>query len=319
MQRLAYNVSGQTMRHLAGSRQASVAWILEDLRYAYGDASRTVASGTANVDTATESTTAIAGPGAANPRSIEVASTSGYAISSQRTRWAYEIVNGDTGEREPIELAGIDTDDALVATRPLACTYPIGSIVQGLTHVTSAVPDAFLLDAERLANDWPARVVWIYADGTRHQEQVRLVHEPESDLFVTAIAADVYDLFPDLGTRNAHHERDVVSPWIRATIRQMRADALAVGLRTELWLAGEQGHWSAVYRTLLHAAGLGNVPASNDGGQAWREYLQRNADAYWNALTKGWGKAEVLEQAQATGIATSSDGASYRPIDYRDL
>ena len=317
-QRLAYNVSGQTLRHHAGARQASVDWVLEDLRYEVGDSSRTLDSGTANVDAATEVTLAIAGPTTANARLIDVASTTDFAISSERARVYYEIVNADNSEREPIELSGIDTNDALLAKHPLSGTYPIGSTVRGLTHVTSGIADAVLLDAERLAGDWPMRIVWIYADGTRHQEQVRLVLDPESDLFVTPIVAEIRDAFPDIDTRDLHHGRDVLTPHVRAQLRQFRADALGQGLRLENWVTGDQGHWCVVYRTLLHLAMLGNYPA-NIEPREYVAYLQRECDKRWAALTKGWGRAEILEQDQATGIAASADGTSYRPQHNWDL
>lgn len=317
-QRLAYNVSGQTLRHHASSRQASVAWVLEDLRYAVGDASRTLDSGTSNVDAATGISTAIAGPTTANPRSIEVASTTGFAISTERAPVHYEILNSDTSEREPIELSGIDTDDALIAKHQLSATYPVGSTIRGLTHVTAAIPDAVLLDADRLAEDWPMRVVWIYADGTRHQEQVRLVVDPESDLFVTALVADIRDAFPDVATRDLHHGRDVLTPQVRAMLRQFRADALAEGLRLENWASGDQGHWCVVYRTLLHLAMLGNYPA-NIEQREYLAYLQREYDKRWAALTVGRAGAEILEQSAATGITTSADSTSYRPRSPMDL
>lgn len=317
-QRLAYNVSGQTLRHSASSRQSSIAWVLEDLRYEVGDASRTLDSGTANVDAATEVSTAIAGPSTANPRSIEVASTAGFAISTERAPVHYEILNADTSEREPLELSGLDADDALIAKHPLVGTYPIGSTIRGLTHVTSAIPDAVLLDADRVAGDWPMRIVWVYADGTRHQEQVRLLYDPESDLFVTAIVADIRDAFPDIVTRDQHHGRDVLTPHARVMLRQFRADALEKGIKLENWSSGDQGHWCVVYRTLLHLAMLGNYPA-NIEPREYVAYLRGEYDKRWDGLTKGWGRAEVLEQNPATGVATSSDGTSYRPTSFRDL
>ena len=104
--RLAYNVTGQTLRHSPPTQQASVVWTLEDLRYDDDNAARTLDSGTASVDTATEVTIAIAGPGQANPRLIDVASTAGFAVSTDRARTFYEIVDAQTGERESLELNG---------------------------------------------------------------------------------------------------------------------------------------------------------------------------------------------------------------------
>lgn len=315
MQRLA-PVTGQTLRHAASSYQSSITWTLEDVRLELG-APVVLATGAAAVDPAAEVTTGVAGPTTANARSIEVASTTDFAVSTERAPVFYEIASGDTGTREQFEVAAIDTDDFLITKTPLSCVYPIGSTIRGLTHVTTAIPDLVLLDADRLEGDWPMRVVWAYADGLRHTEQVRLVRNPESDMFVTAIVADILDVFPDMGTRFEHYGRDVVSPIVRTVIRQVRADALGVGMKLESLLFGDQGHWLAVWRTIVHLANLGNFPgyvAATD----WTAYAKGEYDKRWNALTMGFDKAEVLE-TNAAGVAVSSDGTSYRQRGRWDL
>lgn len=318
MARLNYGISGQTLRHTPGTRQASIVWTLEDLRYAYGNADRTLATGTANVDAATEVTTAVAGPTQANPRRIEMDSTAGFAVSTERARTFYEIVNADTGAREAFEVDGIDTDDALITTTALVGVYPVGSTVRGLTHVTAAIGDDVLLDEDRVEGDLPMRVVWVYADGTRHQEQVRLVHDAEADLFVTSIVADCRGEFPDLDTRPAYLGRDTLPTSVRGTIRKLRAEMLGRGRHLERWLTGEQGHWLAVWRTLLHLAQSGNVPG-NTTAEKWIEYCQAEADKLWHALSTGWGKSEVLELDAADNTTTSSNGTTYQPADPMDL
>jgi hypothetical protein len=315
MQRLS-PVTGQTLRHHAGTYQASIVWTLEDVRLEL-ESPVVLATGTAAVDAATEATTGVAGPTTANARSIEVASTTGFVISTERAPVVYEIFSGDTGTREQFEVAAIDTDDFLIVDPPLSCTYPVGSTIRGLTHITAAIPDAVLFSAERLEGDWPMLVRWAYADGARFTEQVRLVRDPESDMFVTAIVRDVLRVFPDMGTRFEHYGRDVTSPIVRAVIRQIRADALGRGMKLEALLTGDQGHWLAVWRTLVHLANLGNLPGNVDATD-WITYCKGEYDKRWNALTLGYDKAEVLA-TNAAGVASSSDGVTFRQRHPWDL
>jgi hypothetical protein len=311
--RLAYNVTGATLRHSPPTQQASVVWTLEDLRYDDDNAARTLDSGTAVVDTATEVTIAIAGPGQANPRLIDVASTTGFAVSTDRARTFYEIVDAQTGERESLELDGIDTDDALIAKQPLTRAYAVGSTIRGLTHVTAAIDAAVLQDEQRVMGDWPMRVLWVYPDGARHQEQVRLVRDTESDLFVTAIRADIRDVFPDVDTRMAYQGRDTLAPHIRTQIRQIRAILLGKGIRAEESLGGEPAHWCAVWRTLHHLATLGNIPANVDARE-FKDECRMQANAFLDQLTIGSGGKERLDIEPVSGTAATSDSTIYRPL-----
>lgn len=313
MIRLAYNVTSpaQSLRHIPSTRQASLSWILEDAREEIGDGDRTLDSGgPVAVDTTTEVTTAAAGRGQANPSLMTVASTTGFVVGG-----TYEIVG--TNGVEVFEVAVVTTNTSIAATLPLIGSYPLGSTIQGRMHTTATVSASVIQDADRVANDWPMRVVWIYADGTRHQEQVRLVHDPEADLFVVPIVADIRAVFPDVDTRMQYHNRDVLTPHVRAVIRQIRADALGMGIHQERWLTGDQGHWLAVYRTLVHLANLGDFPGNVEVTD-WIAYCKGEYDKRWNALVMGYGKAEVLEQNRQ-GVAAASDGTSYRPVDWRNV
>ena len=304
--RIVYNVTGQTLTHVPSTRQSSIAWRLEDLRYDVDNTtSRLLDSGTAAVDTATEATTAAAGPGQANPRLITMASTAGFAVGT-----IYEI--SGTGGVEFFEVAAVTTNTSITATLPLIGTYATSSTVQGRTHTTAAILAAVVQDEDLVTSDVPMRIVWVYADGTRHQEQVRLVRDNASDLFVAQIVADCRETFPDLDTRSAYHGRDVITPWARSMIRQYRADALEKRIKIEEWLGGEQGHWAVVWRTLYHLARLGNVPANVDPRE-WAEYCKGEYTRRWDGLVVGLAGSEVLKQESISGTAASE------PLDYRPI
>ena len=308
--RLNYNVTGQTLRHVPATQQATIAWSLEDLRYDYGNASRVLDSGTTSVDTATESTTAAAGPSQANPRLITMASTAGFTVGTIERPNFYEIVG--TSGREPFIIDAVSTNVSITTRHPLIGTYASSSTVQGLMHTTAAILAAVLQDEDRAISDYPMRVVWAYADGLRHQEQVRIVRDNASDLFVAQIVADCRETFPDLDTRSTYHGRDVITPWARSMIRQYRADALEKRIKIEEWLGGEQGHWAVVWRTLYHLARLGNVPANVDPRE-WAEYCRGEYTRRWDGLVVGLAGSEVLKQESVSGTAASE------PLDYRPI
>lgn len=306
VQRLIYNVTGQVLRHVPATRQASATWVLEDLLRSTTDAARTLDSGAATLDAATEPTLAIAGPTQANARLIDVASTSGFVVGT-----TYEIVNGDTGEGEYFELGGIDTDDTLYVKHPLAGTYPIGSTVRGVELVTAAISAAVVQDEQRMQGDWPMRVVWTYTGGRHDQEQVRLVRHADGDLDAAAIERDVRDLFPDVDTRMAHHGRPTLGSHVRIVIRQTRSDLASSSIKIEQFLGGEQLHWAVVWRVLWHLARMGNAPGTGDVA-SWATYCKDEHTRFWNELTVGEAGPEVVELEPVTDTTGSSDSTEYR-------
>lgn len=306
-QRLVYNVTGQTISHVPGTYQATIAWVLQDMTLDVDTAARTLDSGTAAVDTASESTTAAAGPGQANPRLMTVASTTDVAIGT-----SYQIV-APSGESEIFECSGLTTNTSILSRLPLFGTYASGSTIRGITCTTAAILAAVVQDEQRVQADEPMRIVWTYADGTRNQEQVRLVRENGADLFVAAIATDLRDIFPDLDTRMTHHGRETLSPHIRTTIRQFRSDALERGEAIEEWLTGEQGHWAVVWRTMLHLAMLGNIPANVDARE-FKDYCKSEYTKRWIGLTSGEGGREVLKLEPVSVTAPGSNDTTYRRV-----
>lgn len=313
MQRLTYNLTGQVLTHVPDVRRASATWVLEDLRYAAGETARELDSGSATLDSATEDTTAAAGPTTSAPRQLTVASTSGFVVGT-----TYEIVSASgNGDRELGILAGTPSG-ALLMEHPLIGTYPTGSTVRGITLTTGALDSTVLQDEERMQSDWPMRVVWTYPDGTRAQEAVRLVRETATDLLIHRVIADLRDLFPDIDTRMQRHGRDTLRPQVQLQLRSMRADFLARGVRQEELLTGEKGHWALVWRTLWHLARLGNSPMGDGltGSSAadWANYCKAEWERRWLALTVGEGGPEVVKLDRVDATAPASEDRTYRTV-----
>jgi hypothetical protein len=321
-QRLRYDLTGQVLRHVPKVRQATADWVLEDLLRSDTDAARILDDGTnVAVDAATQVTTAAAGPSTANPRSIAMTDTTGFVVRHDIETGdpvaTFEIVSVTTGELERFVLAGVQTNAALIATAPLRGSFPSGSTVRGVELVTAALDPAVLQDEQRMQGDWPMRMTWTFPDGSEFRELVRLVRSPGGhDLNVDRALADILLLFPDASTRMLYNGHDTLPGHVRVTVRNMRADALALDIDFENWLTGEQGHWALVWRTLWHLAELGNAPGGdqrNDPRQ-WATYCKDEYDKRWNSLTIGEAGPEVLEIDPVSDTASSSNSTEYRRI-----
>lgn len=318
-QRLRYNVTGQVLRHVPGARQATADWVLEDLLVNVGSSARTLDSGTGvAVDAATEPLTAAAGPSAADPTLLTCVSTAGFTVRTDRDGRPvsrYEIVDA-SGQGERFTLAGVTTNASLHTLEPLTRNYAAsGCTIRGVELTTAAILAAVLQNEQFMLDDRPMRIVWTYADGYRHQEQVRLIRDDAIDLAIDPIIADVEDVFPDIRTRMAYQGRDTLPTTVRAMVRLLRAMALGRKTMLEEWLTGDQGQWAVAWRVLWHLATQGNQPKSATGNEReWLDYCKTEFEARWLALTLGDGHREtvVVEPQQAT--APTSHDESYRQI-----
>lgn len=311
MQRLIYNLTGQTLTHVPDARRASATWRLEDLLRDVSDGDRLLDDGSVNVDTATEAITADAGPTEVDSRSVSVASTTGFVVGH-----TYEIVSA-TGDRELVRLSGLVTDADLVFEHALLGTYPSGSTVRGVELVTAAIDPLVLQDEQRVVGDWPMRIVWTYPDGSRYQEGVRIVREDRHDQLVAAVIRDIRDTFPDVDTRMERHGRDTLMPHVSVALRQFRGDLLTRGIRAEELLAGDKAHWAIVWRVLWHLARLGNAPATGDGSPTateWAEYCRAEYEKFWQSLMVGQGGPEVLPIEPVSSTAPASTDDTYRRV-----
>lgn len=315
MQRLIYNLTGQTLTHIPDTRRATATWRLEDLLRDIDDSARLLDDGSVSVDAATEAITAEAGPTETNPRRVTVASTTGFVVG----HW-YEIVSATAGgDLERVKLAGIETNAALTFEHPLIGTYPSSSTVQGVELVTAAIDAAVVQLERRVQQDEPMRIVWTYPDGYRYQEAVRLVRDSSDDRTITAIVDDVRGMFPDIDTRMQRHGRDTLIPHARMVIRQIRTDLLTRKLVAENYLAGDKAHWVTVWRLLWHLARLGNAPSTGDAGVGvsandWAAYCKGEYERYWHALTAGEGGPETIVTDPVSVTSPSSTDTTYRRV-----
>lgn len=308
--KLRANVSGQTLRHTPAVYQASATYELHDMRRDEDapTADRVLTSGSGTLYDFTTTTDATAGPDTANPRRIPVASTStgSGVFIDKRAPMVVQIV-APSGESEIHHVTGFVTDDYILVDSQLAATYASGSTVRAIHFTTAAIPDAIVNDEQRLQGRWPMRIVWTYASGELHQQQVVLVRHDYGDVDEVQVIADIRSLFPDLEMRLEENGDPTLPDFIDAEYRQQRARYLDRGDEVERFLTGPQGHWALVWGVMYHAAALGHGRDRDRNDTTWIDYCKANRDMYWLGLTEGVSGPETMrtdvvsDTAKATG------------------
>lgn len=308
--RLIYNVANQTLSHVPARRVASATYSLEDMQAAATASNRVLASGAGTLDAASQALTGAAGPSQADPRRIPIGTTAAYLVGT-----TYQLTDA-TGDSELVVCAGVETNAAVIAAHPLTKAYPATtSTLQGVTLTTAALALSVVNNESRMQGDEPLRIVWVYPSGERHQQIVRVVRNDYADADVAQAIADIRDLFPDVSTRLERDGRDTLPSHVSLVRRQVRAMWLDRGEDPEALLAGEQGHWVLVWRTLSHLAELGNAPSIDTVSlTAWQEYCRKMAAEAWSRISIGEAGREVQRADAATDTAASNYDAVYRKV-----
>lgn len=115
-------------------------------------------TGSASVDSATESTTAAAGAGQTDPTKITMASTAGFVAG----RRAYI---SKAGLSETFEIARIDSNTAIYARHPLVNAYASSATVDMTTRATIGVDSAWVAESGNVSPNFNPnaryRVRWV--------------------------------------------------------------------------------------------------------------------------------------------------------------
>jgi hypothetical protein len=314
--KLRANVSGQVLRHTPSVYQASATYELHDMRRDEDApaADRVLGSGSGTLYDFDTTTNATAGPGTANALHVPVVSTSAGSgvYIDKREPMVLQIV-APNGASELFHVDGFVADNYVLAKAPLAGTYPNGSTVRAISFVTAAIPDAVVDDEQRLQGQWPMRVVWTYANGERHQQQVVLVRHDFGDVDEVAVLRDIRQLFPDIEQRLEQHGHPTLPDFVDAEYRQLRSRHLDRGQVLERFLAGEQGHWALVWGVLFHCAALGHGRDRDLADTTWLDHCRDNRDMFWLALTEGVSGKETMHTDVVSDTALP-EGAHYNEL-----
>lgn len=303
---------GETDRDVsidASTPQASATWEVHDLTTTRGSSGYVLASGAATVDTLARSPSAAAGPGTANPRRVAFDDTTGIEVGRP-------YLLEEDGRSELVEVAGLSADAYIDLRHPLVGTYSEAAVLQGL-RLTAALPDSIAATQRFVDFEEPLRIVWTFADGSRWQQQLRVVREDNSDYDKPAVVAKVRTLFPNI---HAALPRDVADPLgdlVDAMHQMVRADTLADGEAPEQLLHGDQGQWVLVWAALHHLAMQGVAPGSeNTDLDRWTRHCEQQLARYTGKTRIGLAGHRTAHIDRTSGSSPTADPTARAPFRF---
>lgn len=166
MTTIIYQQGAQTIRHAPVDRMgvprvvSSATYTILDLRDAEGGTDHEVVASTpAVIPSGSFSLTAAAGPNAADPRRLAVASVAG--IETDRV---YLLQDASSGRQESVRIAGVDAGALeLTLTNGLVRDYASGSTGTAI-ELEGTFPAAVANDEQRLdRGGGPFQVTWVYS------------------------------------------------------------------------------------------------------------------------------------------------------------
>lgn len=292
--RIRSGEAGRVLEHYPAVRQASATWELHDLTFGEESVARILASGSTTLDSASQAVSAAVGRGQANPDRLPMANTSAFVVGRR-----YELVHAEDGRTERVKVVAIYANNYLTTDLPLMGAYPNGSTVRGLRLVTLALPAAVYDDDNLVREGRRLRIVWTYADGTRFQQQARVVRHDATDLVPHEIEEEILRMWPDINTRLTHHNKPVLPGLVASAMNELLTMLRKQGLDPLRYLTGDVGKWAVVWRTLMTQAQLGNVPGSTSADR-WQDYTAEQFERFWPHLTDGTPGEETTETSKST-------------------
>lgn len=297
MNRILYNVTGQTLVHYPLTRAASATYSLERLDRSLDDAARVIASGAATVSTVSTTTDAAAGPAQTMATKVPVVATTSIAVGDR-----LEITD-PSGIAEVFEVDTIVSGDYLLATHPLIGTYASGSTVKGI-KISAAMHDVTAQDETFVeGSSGPLRVVWKYTiEGVLHhvQDQIPIVRHTHGDTDIGDAIATVVDAFPEIAARLKSPTK--LHQWARFCERDLARRMRTKGDDPALYLTGDQGVMLLVWRLVLHAADNGLAPGNRDISE-WAVEARKRFDGAWDGAMGVRAGQETLDVNKATDTA----------------
>jgi len=285
--RITYLATGQTLRHVPPERVTSASYVIEDL---YQDeTNRTVASGSATVDSTATTTDAAAGPAQANPRRVPVTATTGFAVGDNAL-----IVSLDGAVWERFVVDGLSAGDYLVSDVPLVGNYASGSNVYGI-DVSAPFPNATAATESYVDEGRPFRVVWTYTiRGTvyRPQEQIRIVRSTQADVDVAQVVQLIRDSYPDIIARAPEASR--IDSGVRASESFVLNSLRRKGVDPHKFLGGDllrdAVYWRSLCLFATNSSTPGDMPVAD-----WLDYCERKYNQVWNDLVNGEAGINTLD------------------------
>lgn len=306
---LRFEETGRSVWVDAATPQASATWEVHDLTATRGSAAYVLASGAATVDTIARSPSSAAGPGTANPRRVTFASTTSIEVGR---RYLLE----EDGRSEIVEAAGLSADAYVDLRHPLVGHYTAAAVLQGL-RLTAALPDSIAATERFVDFEEPLRIVWTFADGSRHQQQMRVVREDHADYSKPSVIAKVRTLFPGVHAALPRDAADTLGDLVDAVHQMVRADMLADGDAPEQLLHGDQGQWVLVWATLHHLAMQGVSPGSENADlDRWTRHCEQQLARYTGKTRIGLAGHRTARVEPISGAADHNDLTARAPFRF---
>lgn len=308
MNKIVFEQTGQTLRHVPMGVASSATFLLEDLLYSIGQAERVITSGAATVASWTLTTTAVAGPTQTDGTRISVSATTGATVG------APALIVAPDGTRELLKMAGVAAGSYVEAASSLAGVYPVGSTVYGVL-MTASVPDAFAADEDLFKLGHPIRVTWVYTlDGVKRRvpELVEWVrHDVAADGVVGDAVLWLSEAFPDCRERIPDHADFDAMAKLMAT--EVANDLRARRIPPERFLVGDRGRALLCKRILAHLADLGWAPGAHELAQ-WTETTERRYAAALSSLTVGEAGLVTAETSRAEDTSPQTPSQQHRSV-----
>lgn len=294
----------QTLTHVPPTRVATATYVIEDLTLDTDNAARILASGSATVDSLSETTIAASGVGQTNPRRIAI--TNSTAVAGR----TYEIVSDD-GTTERLRCDAVTTSAVLTSGR-MSGLYPVGSSLQGIelraTFPTASAANDDLADDER-----PLRVVWTYTYAgrtVRVPELVRIVRQSADPTpYLAAAETRLRETWPEL-VAQLPARGNSLALLVRGEGTALAAKLRVQGLDPAGFLMGDPGMECLVLSCVWKFGKMGFSPRGWDSCDQWAEESKRDFLNMWNATTANGGPG-----LDAAGVDRVTDTAAtgHRP------
>jgi hypothetical protein len=305
---VVFGLAGQELRHTTPLPVAAATYEILDLRKGQNEPARVLASGAATVAAWTLTLDASAGPTAASPRALPVASTVGPSVGD------HAFIVAASGAVEGIELDGIVAGAQLRTKANLARAYEIGDEVKPAT-ISAPVPIA-VYDLETALDDGQALGVrWSYVlrdVETIVLEQVRLARE---SIALTSAEAEALRMvqrrYPDMpGRVGADVSLDELA---RFATDEIRAEYAARGRQPDRSLEGRPGV-ALIFRKIVQEAAWSGYSPATTNLEAFQARADSQYDAALSRLVVGLGGADAATTSKDSVIDQNPSQVSRAPI-----
>jgi hypothetical protein len=293
-----FNVTGQTVAILVKDGRPTSATFKVQRNYALDDDVAEF-SGAATVDTVTTTTTAAAGQGEADPRRIDLTSTTGIQVGRR-----YRL--SGLGLVEWVDVVEIGVGYVRVR-HPLENDYAAASTFVS-TYLTAAVDGTFIADPNKLSDTADTapdyRVIWSIAVNSTTVRAYSFFDVVRAPISYGVELSDITDRAPGLHDALPIEQRaEQGRQLLDATWRALRADLVKIGVDVNTLRDNEAVDELMIRLALRLVAEGGWHPTQ----ATWAEYVAMTTANYDRFFESHFAVAiKHLQQYQAAGLLQST-------------